>query len=153
LEKLLLIGFGNPAREDDGLGPAVAREIESLCLDGVSVDMNYQLSVEDSAAVAEHDVVIFVDASVEDAEPFSFTRVEPKRQESFSSHSVSPQAVLGLAIDLFDARTDAYLLAVRGYSFEMFKEEMTAKARENMKKAVDFLKSAIGSGSLELSNS
>lgn len=149
--KVLLIGFGNPARGDDGLGPAVAKEIERLAggvaVENLTVDADYQLSVEDSAAVAEHDTVIFVDASVNGREPFSFTKLQPKRQESFSSHSVSPEAVLGLARDLFGAETEAYMLAVRGYSFEMFEEEMTPKALENKREAVRFLQSILESGS------
>ena len=147
--RVLVIGFGNPARGDDAIGPAVAREIEKLGLEGVTVDSDYQLTVEDSAEAAGHDTVVFVDAAVEGREPFSFTRVEPVRQESFSSHSVSPQAVMGLAEDLFGAETTAYMLAVRGYSFEMFREEMTPEAGENMRAALEFLQSVLRTGAFE----
>ncbi len=148
MKRILLIGFGNPARGDDGLGPAIAQEVEDLSIDGLTVDADYQLSVEDAAAVAEHEAVIFVDASVDGEEPFSFTRVEPKMQQSFSSHSVSPEGVLGLAEELFQARTEAYILAVRGYSFEMFDEKMTAKAVSNKSEAVRFLRALLESGSI-----
>ena len=147
--RVLVMGFGNPARADDGLGPAVAAELESRSPEGVTVDSDYQLTVEDSAQAAEHDVVVFVDAAVEGREPFSFTRIEPERQESFSSHSVSPQAVMGLAEDLFGASTPAYMLAVRGYSFDMFQEELTEGARENMRAALDFLQSVLETGAFE----
>ena len=142
---ILLIGYGNPAREDDGIGPAVAEEIERLGIDGVDVDADYQLTVEDSAVVAKHDSVVFVDASMEGDEPFTFTHLSPRRQESFSSHSVSPEAVLGLARDLFDAKTEGYLLGVRGYSFAMFRETITPQAQENKRKAVEFLASKLRS--------
>ena len=146
-EKVLLFGFGNPAREDDGLGPAAAEAIEKLEIDGVTVDSNYQLTVEDSAAVAEHDYVVFVDAAVDGAEPFGFARLSPERQESFSSHSVEPEAVLCLSEDLFDAETIGYIVGIRGYSFDMFKETMTKKASENLEKAVIFLESNLRSKS------
>jgi len=139
-KSVLVIGFGNPAREDDGLGPAAADAVEKLGLDGVTIDADYQLTVEDSAEVAGHDVVIFVDASMNGEEPYSFSGLIPEKQESFCSHSVRPEAVLWLAKDLFNAGTEAYILGIRGYSFEMFKEEMTEKALDNLEKAVHFLK-------------
>lgn len=145
--KILLIGFGNPAREDDGIGPAVAGEIEKLEIEGLSVDSDYQLTIEDAAFVAEHDSVVFVDASVEGGEPFTFSRLSPKRSDSFSSHSVTPEAVMGLAHDLFNAKTEGYLLGVKGYSFDMFTEKITPRARENKRKAVEFLVSMLRAGS------
>lgn len=145
---ILLLGYGNPAREDDGIGPAVAEEIERLGIDGVNVDANYQLTVEDAAVVAEHDSVIFVDASMEGEEPFTFSHLSPMRRDSFSTHSVSPETVLGLAHDLFDAKTEGYLLGIRGYSFAMFRETITPRAQENKRKAVEFLVSRLRSNSL-----
>ncbi len=144
---MLLIGFGNPAREDDGIGPAVAGEIEKLEIEGLSVDSDYQLTIEDAAFVAEHDSVVFVDASVEDVEPFTFSRLSPKRSDSFSSHSVTPETVMGLAYDLFNAKTEGYLLGVRGYSFNMFNEKITPMALENKRKAVEFLVPMLSAGS------
>jgi hypothetical protein len=46
------------------LGPAAAEELERMAFDGVTVDANYQLTVEDAQSVAEHDVVVFVDAAM-----------------------------------------------------------------------------------------
>ncbi len=149
MKKILLIGYGNPVRGDDGLGPAISEEVEELGIDGLTVDADYQLTVEDAASVADHEAVIFVDASVNGDEPFSFTRVNPRRQESFSSHSVSPEGVLGLAEELFQAKSEAYMLAVRGYSFDMFDEKMTVKALENKREAVRFLRSILESGSFK----
>ena len=146
--KTLLIGFGNPAREDDGIGPAVAKEIEKLEIKGLSVDSDYQLTVEDASFVAEHDSVVFVDASVEGEEPFAFSRLSPKRSDSFSSHSVNPETVMGIAYDLFNAKTEGYLLGIRGYSFDMFTEEITPRALENKRKAVEFLIPLLRTGDL-----
>jgi len=136
---ILLVGFGNPAREDDGLGPAAADAVARHNLEGLTVDSNYQLNVEDAAEAAGYDIVIYVDASVKGEPPFSFNSLKPVRQESFSSHSVAPAGVLGLAEELFNSRCRGYMMGIRGYSFEMFKEVMTEKAGENLKLAVDFL--------------
>ena len=145
---ILIIGFGNPAREDDGLGPAAAEIVDKSNISGVDVDIDYQLSVEHAADIAEHGVVVFVDASVNTAAPFIFKKVTAKHVESFSSHSVSPEQVLGLAQSLFDAKTDGYMLGIRGYSFEMFKETMTEKAVENLQLATGRLVAALECGDI-----
>ncbi len=141
--KVLLIGYGNPARGDDALGPAVAEIIEQKKIPGVTVDSDYQLTVEDSAQVAENDVVIFVDASVDCAEPFRFEPLTAKESGGFSSHSVEPAEVVALSEKLFNSPAKCFMLGIRGYIFEHFKEDMTEKAKNNLQKAVDFLENLL----------
>ena len=62
--KILLIGYGNPGRSDDGLGPALAAQIAALGLAGVTVDIDYQLTVDHAALIATQDVVVFADAMI-----------------------------------------------------------------------------------------
>ena len=64
-DKVLLYGFGNPARGDDGLGPALAAAIEELAIPNITVDANYQLTVEDAADIAGYDAVVFADAATQ----------------------------------------------------------------------------------------
>ncbi len=135
---VLVIGFGNPGRLDDGLGPAFAARLAETGLDGVTVDSNYQLNIEDAAAIAEHDVVVFVDASVSGSEPFSFYRLEPQEDATFSTHSVSPRAVLHLAQKCFGAATRGYVLEIRGYEFNDFGEKLSERCRENLQAALEF---------------
>lgn len=136
---ILVFGYGNPAREDDGLGPAVIERLETLDIDGVTCDSNYQLQVEDAAAISEYDVVVFVDAMVNREEPYIFQTLEPERVVEVDSHSVEPAGIVGLAQELFNSRARAYMLGIRGYSFTMFKEGLTEEASENMEKAMKFL--------------
>ena len=143
---VLLIGYGNPGRLDDGLGPAMAEAIESLKLPGVTVEANYQLNVEDAEQLAGYDMVIFADASVNALEPFSFYRIKPKAEVSFTTHSIEPESVLGLAHDLFEAKTTGYILAIRGYAFNEFGQQLSARAKENLNAAVNFFKDAAGNG-------
>jgi hydrogenase maturation protease len=145
--RVLLLGIGNPARQDDGLGPALAARIEALGLAEVTVDANYQLSVEDAATVARYDAVIFADAAVEGPEPFYFRRLEPAGDASFSSHSVTPAAVLKLAREMFAGEADAFVLGIRGYAFEMFVETLTDRAAANLTAAVAWLAPVLRAGS------
>ena len=136
---ILLIGYGNPGRQDDGLGPALAGAVERMAIAGVTVEAAYQLSVEDAAAVAEHDVVVLADAARCGPSVFSFGRIEPEVRSSFSSHSVSPGALLGLAEELFGAKTNGYLLGIRGYAFDAFGEWLSPASARNLAAAVAFI--------------
>jgi hydrogenase maturation protease len=145
--KVLLFGIGNPGRFDDGLGPALAEAVEALGIPGVDVDADYQLTVEDAAAVAEHRVVVFADADAgEGPEPFSFRPLAPQAGVGFSSHGIEPEGVLALAATLFGGRPEAYLLGIRGHEFGQrgegrieLGEGLTAGARENLAAALAFL--------------
>lgn len=140
---LLFIGYGNPGRLDDGLGPACAEAMEKKNLPGVTVDADYQLTVEDAEAVARHDVVIFADASVTGGEPFEFKRVSPSHEMSFTTHSVEPEAVIGMAQRLFHADTRAYVLGIRGYAFNEFGERLSEQAANNLDAAIQFIEGVI----------
>jgi len=146
---VLVVGYGNPARQDDGIGPWIADRIEEAGIDGVVVDADYQLTVEHAADVAGSRAVVFVDAAVEGGEPFGFRRVEPELRESFSTHSVSPGMVVGLAEELFGSEAKGYVLSVRGYSFAMFTEGMTEGARRNAEVAAVFLRGVLETGDFE----
>lgn len=137
--KILLIGYGNPGRLDDGLGPALAEEIEKLQLPGITVAEDYQLNVEDAESISQHDVVIFADASVTIPEPFTFYQIAPKNDISFSTHSITPECLLGLAYELFQAKTRGYILAIRGYKFNDFGQMLSSDAQMNLALAIKFL--------------
>lgn len=134
--KVLVIGYGNPGRRDDGLGPTFAARLQELNLEDVTVDSDYQLNVEDAHDVAAHDAVVFVDAWMEGNVPFQLTRIEPKPAIAFSSHSVEPPALLALAHDLFGSKAPGYALAIRGYEFGEFGEGLSMPAAMNLEAAL-----------------
>ncbi len=136
--RVLLIGFGNPGRGDDGLGPAFAEAVQHLNLPEVTVESDYQLNVEDAAAIAAHDVAVLVDADASGPAPFAFRVIEPKSELSVSTHSAEPGAVVALARDLFHGRAEAYILGIRGYVFDHFVETLTEQAAANLRAALDW---------------
>lgn len=119
-EPLLVFGWGNPSRGDDALGPLFVERIEALELPGVSCLTDFQLQVEHALDIQDRRQVLFVDASVDAAPPFSLTAIGPLQDTSFSSHAMSPQAVLQVYQDLQDqAPPPCWLLAIRAESFEL----------------------------------
>jgi len=138
--RILVMGYGNPGRLDDGLGPAFAERIQALGIPGVTTDANYQLNVEDAAMLAEQDLVLFADASVDAPEPFSLQPLKPAYTGvGFSSHSLSAGALLGMTAELFDTRPAAFLLGIRGYEFNEFGEQISERAQANLATAVAHL--------------
>jgi len=149
-ERVLVLGYGNPGRLDDGLGPALAAALEKDNLPGVTVDSDYQLTVEDADSAARHDVVIFADAALAGSEPFYFQRVQPRQEElGFSSHSLEPAGVLTLARKLFNARPQGFALGIRGYRFNEFGEELSPRAQANLEAALEFVRQALRTGRFE----
>ena len=149
---LLILGWGNPGRGDDGLGPALTRMLGERFGGAVDAESDYQLQVEDAAECAEHRRVIFVDADRAGPEPFSCRRVEPSAAPlGFSSHSVSPGALLAITRELFGRQPEAWLVGVRGYEFDEFHEGLSARARANLAAAADYLSEALrGDGLREM---
>lgn len=147
--KILLIGYGNPGRLDDGLGPALAACVEGLNLPGVSVESDYQLTVEHAHDITQYDIVIFADADVRGHEPFYFRRLIPSVSSGLGSHEVSPGEVVSLALTLFGATTRSYILGIRGYDFNNFGEILSDMARKNLAAAVDFIANVVKKGNFD----
>ena len=55
---VLVLGCGNPARGDDGLGPALIQGIEIAALEGIETRVDYQLCVEDALDIGSFTEVI-----------------------------------------------------------------------------------------------
>ena len=143
--RILVLGYGNPGRQDDGLGPAVSAQIDALGWPHVTAYDNYQLNIEDALEVADHDVVWFVDATKTGPSPFAIAPIAPAESLEFTSHFVRPEAILALADRYYGATPQAFLLAIRGYAFE-FIEALTPAAADNLQRAVAMLKDQLRSG-------
>jgi len=142
-DNILLYGYGNPGRKDDGLGPALIDLVEKWIIqekiENIHLDSNYQLNIEDAYTIRDYDMIIFLDASVEDIDDFMLTRVVPSDRVNFSMHSVSPSFVLYLCNEIYDYTPDAFLLHVKGYLFDL-EEGLSPKACENLNLAFNFMK-------------
>jgi hydrogenase maturation protease len=148
--RVLVIGYGNAGRGDDGLGPALAERLESLGLAGVAVETDRQLAIEHAQLAAAHDVVVFADAAidVEGTAPFYLRRVDPAAGTDYSSHHLSPPTVLQLAAELFGASPIGWLLGIRPVAMDTFAEGLTPQAEANLTVALAALRQALEQGTL-----
>ena len=143
---ILLYGYGNPGRKDDGLGSIVIDLVEKWIIKkgikNISVDSNYQLNIEDAYTIRDYDIVIFVDASIEEIDDFIVTRVEPSDKVNYSMHSVSPSFVLNLCNKLYHYTPETFLLHIKGYEFQL-QEGLSEKAQKNFESAFTFIKNLL----------
>ena len=133
-----LIGYGNPGRGDDGLGPALAGRMADIA--GLAVTTEYQLSVDHALLIADADQVIFVDARMHGSAPFAFSPVTFSTAHDVTSHSLAPQAVLALCQTLYRRAPDAFVLGITGYEFGEVKEGLSQQAQTNLSLAEAFLR-------------
>lgn len=139
-QKILLIGYGNPGRGDDGLGPALAAEIEAMALPGVTVEIDYQLTVDHAALIADHDLVIFADAAIGLDAPFRLTGLANPAPQALGSHQVTPEAALHLAGLLYGRTPPGWILAIAGNDFGEVHEGLSVSARANLGAAARHLR-------------
>lgn len=136
---LLIFGYGNPSRGDDALGPLLLERLEALNLSHVELLTDFQLQVEHALDLQNRDKVLFIDASVSCTAPYAFSRLKPQKDMSYSSHVMSPAAVLHVYQDMYGTAPFAYLLEVHGERFELG-EPLSLEASSNLDAAFSLLK-------------
>ena len=117
---LLVFGWGNPSRGDDALGPLFVDAVEAMRLPEVECLTDFQLQVEHALDLRGRSRVLFVDASGTAPPPFELQPIAAARDDSFTTHAVSPQSVLQVFEDLEGRPAPpCWLLAIRGDSWEL----------------------------------
>lgn len=119
---ILVLGWGNLSRGDDALGPLfVARlraQLPADLADKVEFLEDYQLQVEHALDLVERQRVLFVDASLSCVAPFEVRSLQARRDTSYTSHALSPEALLQVFVDVeASSPPPATLLAIRGEAF------------------------------------
>lgn len=150
----LVFVWGNPSRGDDALGPLFGDAIAALALPGVEVLSDFQLQVEHALDLRGRARVLFVDAAIAPgvdaamppgpnaaaqpftAPPFTLTALSPLRDDSFSTHAVSPQSLLQVYHDIEQCPPPpCWQLAIHGHSWELG-DPPSAAARANLATAL-----------------
>jgi hydrogenase maturation protease len=136
----LIYGIGNCGRQDDGLGWAFIDRLEARRpLPHAVLRHTYQLNLEDADLISGFARVLFVDATKDPAvSSFSLTRPEPKLDFSFTSHAISVPSILAIANQCFGYLPEVYLLAIRGYQWEL-QIGLTEPAEQNLCDSLKFV--------------
>lgn len=119
---ILVIGYGNTLRGDDGVGYQVAEAIQAWDLDGVKALPCHQLTPELAAEIALAQQVIFVDAAIAPSSnqpDMTLESITPEVGIPFTTHAATPSALLALAKWLYDVAPIASQLTIPAHDFDM----------------------------------
>lgn len=149
---MLVIGYGNPSRRDDGAGPALARMLgESGRRTRVRILTPHQLTPELALELAAPDVtaVLFVDAAVVSCDDVRLAgileprRIEPGATGSCLGHYFPPNVLLAYTHLLCGACPPAWLITIPGQDFgfgEGFSHSTAARLHVARINALELLK-------------
>ncbi|MDJ0557022.1 MAG: hydrogenase maturation protease [Microcoleaceae cyanobacterium MO_207.B10] len=137
MTEILIIGYGNTLRSDDGAGQRVAELVAEWNLPNVRSLPVHQLTPELAEPISQAELVIFVDAYPATSEqglqvhqlcddiPYS----SPKSQSL--AHAVDPRSLLSLSQILYNNVPPAWWILVPAVNFE-FGESFSEKTTENI---------------------
>lgn len=137
---VLVFGWGNLSRGDDALGPLCIEHLRAGCAadSGVEFLDDYQLQVEHALDLVGRSRILFIDASLNCTAPFEATPLQAAQDASFTTHAMSPQALMQVFVDLQGtAPPPCTLLAIRGERFALG-EPPSAQAVENLTAATQW---------------
>ncbi|MDO9104214.1 MAG: hydrogenase maturation protease [Methylovulum sp.] len=139
VKPVLVFGYGNLSRGDDALGPLLLDYIERQDWHGVEILSDFQLQIEHALDLENRALVLFVDASVSCRHAFDFAELKPARDKSYTTHAMSPTAVLAVYQEIKkQAPPPCFLLSIKGERFELG-EGLTVQAEQHLALASQFV--------------
>jgi hydrogenase maturation protease len=139
IKPVLVFGYGNLSRGDDALGPLLLEYVETHCdLDNIEILSDFQLQIEHALDLENRALVLFVDASVSCSDAFDFSILEPDRDKSYTTHAMSPAAVLDVYQSIKkQAPPPCFLLSIKAEKLELG-EGLSTQAENNLVQACQF---------------
>ena len=147
LTDLLVIGYGNSLRSDDGVGPRVAEAVEALKLPGVRTFVCQQLSPEHAETISHARRVVFVDAAVDAPKEVQLRKLEPAGTSQSMAHAADPRTVLALARDVYGHTPEAWWLTIPAVNLE-FGENLSPEAQRGLHEATKLIQSIYRPGTI-----
>jgi len=151
---VLLVGYGNLSRRDDGVAyhilgrlrerlgyssPELENDYEELG-EELALMCTHQLGPEMAETLSRFDVVVFLDAHIASAdwEPVHWQEITPAYRPSLVSHHMKPATLLALCGALYGHTPKGYILSVLGTDFD-FGQELSPTTAGLVEDAVQVL--------------
>jgi hydrogenase maturation protease len=137
-----IIGYGNPQRRDDGLGPHIALRLIRLLrgMEGVEVRSPHQLELSLVEDLKEAEAVIFIDATAAALDRgWQWRCLRPWANPwPLDFHEFSPSMLLGMMKACFGRCPSAWMVSIQGDDFE-FGEHLSDGALRRSEKVADLI--------------
>jgi hydrogenase maturation protease len=158
LNRTLVLGYGNPDRQDDGVAWHVLHalavrldlpapdsyEEEFPPNDRLDFAFTLQLTPEMAEQIAPYERVCFVDAHTGSiAAEVQLVTVAAQFQQSPFTHHLTAQSLLSMCQTLYEKTPQAALLSIRGHQFEFERQlstETAALVSEAVQKILGWIK-------------
>lgn len=150
---VLVFAVGNPSRGDDAIGPVIAGRLESwLAEEGlagqVEVIEDFQLNIEYALDLKGRELVLFIDAGENTADPYFFRQIHASPEPSHSTHALEPPSVLQVYLQIEGHEPPpSFVLGVRGEHFELG-EDISPAAQQRVEAAMGLVERLLRKASL-----
>lgn len=123
---VMVIGYGNTLRGDDGLGWVAAERLAEILPPSVSVLQRHQLGIEMVEDIADIDHLVLIDVTASEAPGTITCRQLMATREAYGmlEHHVHPEVLLTTCLALHGRMPEATLFTVGADSFD-FSEELS----------------------------
>lgn len=157
MKNLLIVGYGNPDRGDDGVAWHMLKKLLNEHKPELNADdllagdithlnkntdiwFNLQLLPEISELLSNYKKAVFIDAHTSEIEvDVNLEKIESVYLNSPFTHHVTPSTCLSLAESINGYAPESWLLSIRGYEFR-FERELTTRTRDLVNDGMRLLK-------------
>lgn len=138
-KKILIIGYGNSLRGDDGVGQVIAEKIEELKVKNVDTLALQQLTPDIAEIISRYQVVFFVDASQDKlVNEVQVHDINCSGSAPRIEHAMTPENLLRLATDLYEATTKCKCIVIPAQNFE-FSETLSSLTESFIEPAIKII--------------
>jgi hydrogenase maturation protease len=164
MSEQLIIGYGNPDRQDDGVGwqalRRIAQRLGRSTLEYPSMEIydlekspgllfTLQLTPELAEILVKYDEVYFIDAHTGVyLDDLAIIPLEAEFQASPFTHHITPQTLLSLTQGLYGKTPKGTLISAHGFEFG-FSNTLSPKTFDLVEKLVEWILSKINPSSQE----
>ncbi len=164
LPRTLIVGYGNPDREDDGVAWHVLQTIAQkfgvpisddtdvgIFPEGNQLDFwfNLQLMPEMAPDMVAYERICFIDAHTGAIpDKIRIEHIQSKFQNSPLTHHLTPETIVSILEHLYQHTPEALLVSIRGYQFR-FEHALSVETYRLSQKAADRVLSWILTGQIE----
>jgi hydrogenase maturation protease len=154
MNTFLVIGYGNPDRQDDGIAWHVLNRLSGLLGQTTDFDSEIpydfldqdtsllyvlQLTPELAETIHQYKEVFFIDAHTGNLpEEIRIIEVNKTYEASPLSHHMTPASCLALCESVYHSSPNSLLISIRGYEFG-FSHDLTPKADILVNRVVNWL--------------
>lgn len=154
MSRTLILGYGNPDREDDGVAwhilaaislklgrPTPTSPLDGFEIEGMDPDLQFalQLVPEMAETLAEYDRVCLIDAHTGAVpEEVHIERIQSQFQASPFTHHLTPHTLASFTEKLYHRTPEIVLVSVRGYQFG-FAHELSPQTSHLANQAVEII--------------